>query len=61
VTDRVDAQRSILCKQLDGKVLFTGMLHLYAVIHQQMMNTVQPERKKVEERCQIQFSQRARK
>jgi hypothetical protein len=32
VTDRADAEKSTFCKHLDGKALFTGMLHLYAMI-----------------------------
>jgi hypothetical protein len=40
-TTRAEAERTVLCKHLDGKALFTGMLHLYAAIYQEMNETFQ--------------------
>jgi hypothetical protein len=33
LADKAKTERSILCKHLDGKVLFTGLMRLYAAIH----------------------------
>jgi hypothetical protein len=40
---RAEAERTILCKHLDGKALFTGILRLYAAIHRGMNETLQSE------------------
>jgi hypothetical protein len=34
---------SILCKHLDGKALFTGLMRLYAATHREMVETVQAD------------------
>jgi hypothetical protein len=31
LADRAKAERRVLCKYLEGKALFTGMLRLYAL------------------------------
>jgi hypothetical protein len=36
LTEKAEAQRTVLCKHLDGKALFTGMLRLYAATHRKM-------------------------
>jgi hypothetical protein len=36
-----EAERRVLCKPLDGKALFTAMLHLYAAIHREMRESLQ--------------------
>jgi hypothetical protein len=36
-------QRTVLCKHIDGKALFTGILRLYAAIHREMNETLQSE------------------
>jgi hypothetical protein len=33
LADEAETERSILCKHLDGKALFTGLMRLYAAIH----------------------------
>jgi hypothetical protein len=36
LVDKADSEKSVLCKHLDGKVLFTGMLRLYIATHREM-------------------------
>jgi hypothetical protein len=36
LADRAEAERRVLCKCYEIKVLLTGMLHLYAEIHREM-------------------------
>jgi hypothetical protein len=38
-----EAERTVLCKHLDGKTLFTGILRLYAAIHREMKEMLQSE------------------
>jgi hypothetical protein len=38
---KVEAKSNVLCKHLDCKELLTGMLHLYAAIHEIKESTVQ--------------------
>jgi hypothetical protein len=33
---RAETERAVLCRQMDGKALFTAMLRLYAAIHREM-------------------------
>jgi hypothetical protein len=40
---KAEAERAVLCKHLDGKALFTGILRLYAAIHREMNETLQSE------------------
>jgi hypothetical protein len=40
---RSEAERTVICKQLDGKLLFTVMLRLYAAIHREIRGSVLPE------------------
>jgi hypothetical protein len=40
---KAEAERSVLCKHLSGKALFTGMLHMYAATHNEMNKSLQPE------------------
>jgi hypothetical protein len=48
----------MLCKYLDGKALFTTMLHLYAAIHRERGDSVLPEQ---EESTEEFLEQRRRK
>jgi hypothetical protein len=43
LVDKAENEKSILCKQLDGKTLFTGMLRLYAAIQREMEDSLLPE------------------
>jgi hypothetical protein len=40
-----EAERTVLCKHLDGKALFTAMLRLYATIHREMRESLLLEQK----------------
>jgi hypothetical protein len=40
---KAKAGRRVLCKHLDGKPLFTAMLHLYAVILRELRESFLPE------------------
>jgi hypothetical protein len=40
LADRAEAERRVLCKHLDGKALFTGMLRLYALTHREMRDSL---------------------
>jgi formamidopyrimidine-DNA glycosylase len=46
---RAEAERTVLCKHLDGKALFTAMLRLYAAIHREMRGSFRPEQQQTEE------------
>jgi DNA primase len=47
---RAEAERAVLCKDLDGKALFTAMLRLYAALHREMRDSVlQAQQKSSEE------------
>ncbi|XP_023721418.1 uncharacterized protein LOC111872095 [Cryptotermes secundus] len=35
-----EAERTVLCKHLEGKTLFTAMLRLYAAIHREMRESL---------------------
>jgi hypothetical protein len=39
---RAEAERAVLCKHLDGKVLYTSMLRLYAALHREMRDSILP-------------------
>jgi hypothetical protein len=41
--DKAENEKNVLCKQLDGKVLFTGMLRLYATTHRELKDSFLPE------------------
>jgi hypothetical protein len=43
LVDIVENEKSVLCKHLDGKVFFIGMLRLYAAIHREMEDSLLPE------------------
>jgi hypothetical protein len=53
LADRAEAERRVLCKHLEGKALFTGMLRLYALTHREMrdflLNTSKGEPAQVNE------------
>jgi hypothetical protein len=40
LVDKAENEKSVLCKHLDGKALFTGMLRLYAAIHREMEDSL---------------------
>jgi hypothetical protein len=40
LADRAEAATKVFCKYYEGKALFTGMLHLYAEIHQELNESV---------------------
>jgi hypothetical protein len=41
--DKAENEKNVLCKHLDGKALFTGMLRLYAAIHRELKESLLPE------------------
>jgi hypothetical protein len=41
-TDRAKNEKNVLCKHVDRKALFTGMLWLYVAIHRDMKDTLLP-------------------
>jgi hypothetical protein len=43
ITTRAEAETTVLCKHLDVKALFTGMLRLYVATHTEMRDSLQPE------------------
>jgi hypothetical protein len=43
ITSRTEAERIVLCKHQEGKPLFTAMLHLYAAMHREFRDSLQPE------------------
>jgi hypothetical protein len=40
---KAETERTVLCKHLERKALFTGILRLYAAIHREMNETLQSE------------------
>jgi hypothetical protein len=44
---RAEAKRMVLCKHLDGKALFIGLLCPYAAIYQEMHNSLQPDQEEL--------------
>jgi hypothetical protein len=38
-----ETERSTLCKHLDGKALFTGLMRLYAAMHREIVESVQAD------------------
>jgi hypothetical protein len=40
LAERAEAERRVLCKHLEGKALFTGMLRLYALMHREMRDSL---------------------
>lgn len=43
ITAKAEAERSVLCKHLEGKALFTAILHLYASTHSELRGSLQPD------------------
>jgi hypothetical protein len=41
---KTEAERVVLCKHLEGRVLFTAMLRLYAALHRELRETILPAR-----------------
>jgi hypothetical protein len=41
--DQAENEKNVLCKHLDGKALFTGMLRLYATTHRELTESLLPE------------------
>jgi energy-converting hydrogenase A subunit M len=58
---RAEAERTVLCKHLDGKALFTATLHLYAAIHRDMRDSVLREQQELTEAFREQRRRRKRK
>jgi hypothetical protein len=48
ITLKAEDERPILCKHLEGKALFTAVLHLYATTHRELRDSRQPEPDKEE-------------
>jgi hypothetical protein len=46
LVDNEENEKNVLCKHLDGKALFTGMMRLYAAIHRELEDSLLPERAK---------------
>jgi hypothetical protein len=46
---RAETERTVLCKQLDGKAFFTAILCLYAAIHREMRDSDLPEQQQLTE------------
>jgi hypothetical protein len=40
--EKTENEKNVLCKHLDGKALFTGLLRFYAAIHREMENSLLP-------------------
>jgi hypothetical protein len=55
---RAETERAVLCKHLDGKVLFTAMLRLYAAIHREMRDSVMPANQQPNEKFREQRRRR---
>jgi hypothetical protein len=49
LADRAEADRSSLCKHLNGKVVFTGLVHLYTTTHTEMVESVKAAHSDVQE------------
>jgi hypothetical protein len=45
LADRAEAEKRVLCKHLEGKYLFTGMLRLHALTHREMRDSLLNTRK----------------
>jgi hypothetical protein len=43
LVDKAEDEKSVLCKHLGGKALFTGMLRLYTATHREMEDSLLPE------------------
>jgi hypothetical protein len=43
IISKAEDERSILCKHLEGKALFTAVLHPYATTHRELRDSRQPE------------------
>jgi prophage tail gpP-like protein len=41
---KAEAERVVLCKHLDGTLLFTAMLRVYAALHRALLETILPAR-----------------
>jgi hypothetical protein len=44
-----EAEKTVLCKHLDGKALFTAILRLYAAIHREMRDSLLEQQESAEE------------
>jgi hypothetical protein len=42
LVDKAESEKSVLCKHLNWKALFTGMLRLYAAIHREKEGSLLP-------------------
>jgi hypothetical protein len=40
LVDIAENEKNVLCKHLDGKVQFTGMMRLYAAIHRELEDSL---------------------
>jgi hypothetical protein len=40
LVDKAENEKSVRCKHLDGKALFTGMLRLYTAIHREVEDSL---------------------
>jgi hypothetical protein len=52
MTAKAEAERSVLCKHLDGKGLFTAMLRLYDLIDRELHESLLPEQQSCEGFCE---------
>jgi hypothetical protein len=43
LVDKAQNEKNVLCKHLDGKALFTGMMRLYAAIQRELVDSLLPE------------------
>jgi hypothetical protein len=49
ITARAEAERTVLCKHLEGKALYSTLLRLYATTHKELRESLQPEREEPSE------------
>jgi hypothetical protein len=43
LVDKAENEKNVVCKHLDGKALFTGIMRLYAAIHRELEDSLLPE------------------
>jgi hypothetical protein len=48
VINKVESERTLLCKHLDCKAFLRAMLHMYTAIHKELRDSLQPEQQQNE-------------
>jgi hypothetical protein len=49
IVTRAEAERAVLCKHLEGKTFFAGMIRLHAATHAELMSSLKTEEEETSE------------